>query len=89
MPDPYISRPTHTIGSDSGTRPGRLKDRQHLVRQRPLKRPCLVPRRAQPDVPFFPGRQDHRHRLRVDRLRRLAGLGRKEGEDITGLKPGL
>jgi hypothetical protein len=40
---------------------------KHL-RKRSLKRLGLVPRRPHPDVAFFIRGQDHRHRLRVDRL---------------------
>ena len=39
-----------------------------VVGQGPLQRLGLIPRRAHPDVALLIGRQDHRHRLRMDRL---------------------
>ena len=41
-------------------------DTQGSVRQRPLQRLCLGPRRAQPRLPFAGLGQDRRHRLGID-----------------------
>jgi hypothetical protein len=56
-------------------------DLQRIVRQRPLQRLRLIPWRAHPDVSFFVGRQDHRHRLRVDRLHHRVRRGGQEAVD--------
>jgi hypothetical protein len=53
-------------------------DLERVVSQRPLQRLRLIPRRAHPDIPFFIGRQDHRHRLRVDRLDHRVRRGSQE-----------
>jgi hypothetical protein len=41
---------------------------QRIVRQRPLQRLCLVPRRAHPHIALFIGCQDHRHGLGMYRF---------------------
>lgn len=38
-------------------------DLEHIIRQRPLQRLGLTPRRAYPDIAVLIGRQDHRHRV--------------------------
>ena len=43
-------------------------DPQCVIQQRPLERLRLVPRRTHPDVALLICRQDHRHRLGMDRL---------------------
>ena len=43
-------------------------DLERIIRQWPLQRLRLVPRRAHPDIALLIGHQDHRHRLRMDRL---------------------
>ena len=43
-------------------------DLERVIRQRTLQRLGFIPRRAHPDVPLLIGRQDHRHRLGMDRL---------------------
>jgi hypothetical protein len=43
-------------------------DLERVIRQWPLQRLRLIPWRAHPDVTLLIGRQDHRHRLRMDRL---------------------
>ena len=43
-------------------------DLQRIIRQWPLQRLRLFPRRAHPDIALFVRRQDHRHGLRMDRL---------------------
>jgi hypothetical protein len=42
-------------------------DANNIVRQWPLQRLRLIPRRAHPYVAFFFGRQDHRHGFGMDR----------------------
>jgi hypothetical protein len=43
-------------------------DPERIIRQRPLQRLRLIPRRAHPNVTLLIRRQDHRHRLGTDRL---------------------
>ena len=56
-------------------------DPQGIVRQWPLQRFRLFPRRTHPDVPLFVGRQKDRHRLRMDRRNDAIRLGRQEAVD--------
>jgi hypothetical protein len=56
-------------------------DPQRIVRQWPLQRLRLVPWRAHPDVALFLGREDHRHRLRVDWLDDRVRRRRQEAVD--------
>ena len=57
-------------------------DLQGVIRQRPLQRLRLVPRRAHPDVALFVRRQDHRHRLWVDWFDDCVRRGREKTIDI-------
>src|ERR1035437_7804882 len=57
-------------------------DLESTVRQRPLQRLGLVPRCAHPDVVFFSGRQNDRHRLRMHPPDFRVRFGREEGEDV-------
>jgi Phage integrase family len=56
-------------------------DLQRIVRQRSLQCLCLIPRRAHPDLAFLVGRQDHRHRLGMDRLDDRVRRGRQKAVD--------
>src|SRR5215469_11506319 len=57
-------------------------DLERLVRQRSLQRLHLVPWRAHPNVALLIGRQDHRHRLRMDRLHHRICICREEAVDL-------
>jgi hypothetical protein len=59
-------------------------DLQRIIRQRPLQRLGLIPRRAHPHVALFIGRQDHRHRLRMDRFDN--GIRRRRQEPIDEMR---
>jgi hypothetical protein len=54
---------------------------QRVIRQRPLQGLRLVPWRANPHVALFGGREDHRHRLRMDRCDHGVRCGRQEAVD--------
>jgi hypothetical protein len=56
----FLLRPTH-------------HDPKRIIRQRPLQRLGLIPRRAHPNVVLLISRQDHGHRLRMDRLDHSVG----------------
>lgn len=57
-------------------------DLQRLIRQRPLQRLRLVPGRTHPRVSLFICRQDHGHRLRMDRLHNRI---RRDGQEAIDL----
>jgi hypothetical protein len=59
---------------------------QHVVRQRPLQRLGFVPRPSKPCLALLVGRQDHRHRLRMDRLN--DGVRRRRQEAVDLMWPG-
>ena len=44
---------------------------------------CFLPRRVQPDIRVFLGQQQDRHRLFVDRLDDLIGVGGQEPVEIV------
>jgi hypothetical protein len=52
-----------------------------FIRQRPLQRLRLIPRRTHPDVALFIGGQDHRHGLGMDRLDHRVRCCRQEALD--------
>jgi hypothetical protein len=53
-------------------------DLQRVIRQWPLQRLRFIPRSTQPDVALFSGRQDHRHRLCMDRPDDIVRFSRQE-----------
>lgn len=56
-------------------------DPRRLIRQRPLQRPRLIPRRTHSHVALFVIRQDHRHGVGVNRLNcRVRRSSRKQDE---------
>ena len=57
-------------------------DLERIVRQWPLQRLGLVPRRAHPNVPFLIGGKDHGHCLRMDRLDHGIRCGREKSVDL-------
>ena len=63
--------------------PAAHHQRDRVIRQRPLQRLRLVPRRAHPDVALLVGDQDHRHRLRVDRLDDRVRRRRQKAVDVV------
>ena len=81
MPRPLLgSRPHHYANLVFLVRAAR-DNLERVIRQRPLQRLRLVPRRAHPDVPLLVGRQDHRHGLGVDRLDHRVRRRRQEAVD--------
>jgi hypothetical protein len=64
----------------------RRHDLDHVVRQRPLQRPCLIPRRGQPGLYLVLRGQDDRHRLFVDRLHDAVRIGREEAVQLEVLR---
>jgi len=48
-----------------------------------VKRFCLAPRRAHPNLAFFLRRQKNGHGLRMDGLYDLVGVGRQEGLEVV------
>ena len=65
--------------------PPRASRSEHIVRQWPLQRLGLTPRRAHPHVPLFVGEQDHRHALRMDRASKGAGRSRRERTQVNDM----
>jgi hypothetical protein len=67
-------------------------DRERVVRQRPLRSLRLIPRRPHPHIALLVGRQDHRHRLRMDgcydrvRRRRQEAIDLMRPRDRLGLR---
>jgi hypothetical protein len=55
-------------------------DLERIIGQGTLQGFRLLPRRAQPDIALFVGREDDRHRLAVDRRDNSLGLGRQKRE---------
>ena len=53
-------------------------DLERVIRQWPLQRLRLIPRRTHPDVALFIRGQDYRHRFRMNRLDHGVRRGRKE-----------
>ena len=53
-------------------------DLERIIRQRSLQWLGLIPRRAHPNVALLVGRQDHRHRLGMDRLNHRVGRCREK-----------
>jgi hypothetical protein len=56
-------------------------DLERIIGQRPLQRLRLIPRRARPNVALLVGRQDHGHRLGMDRRDNSVRRGRQEAID--------
>ena len=59
-------------------------DLQRIIRQRPLQRLRLVPRRAHPDIALLISGQDDRHRLGMDRLDDRVRRGGQKAVDLCG-----
>ena len=56
-------------------------DPERIIRQRPLQGLRFIPRCAHPNVLLLVGRQDHRHRLGMDRLDHRVRCRRQEAVD--------
>jgi hypothetical protein len=54
---------------------------ERIIRELPLQRLGLIPWRAHPNVALFIGRENHRHRLRMDRFDDRVRRGLKEALD--------
>jgi hypothetical protein len=61
-------------------------DLERIVRQRSLQQLRFIPRRPHPNVAFLIRGQDHRHRLRMDRVDH--GVRRRRQEAVGEMRPG-
>jgi hypothetical protein len=69
--------------------PGHASRSSAHIGQRPLQRPGFVRGRAHPYVALFGGREDRRHRLRMDRLDDGIRCCRQEAVDLMRSRYGL